>query len=196
MGQRRNTKRPKVGTKKKSTAKKRTTKRKKAVQKKKRDLVKTPGLNKNLFSRIKQEYHDLDYSNNLSIKDQKWMSQFMEEYLGAQLDEETLQNKYKRKAFHKSKKKRKDCFDRNNARQRDIYGLSRAIGTLDNLDAPMIENMEEAHVDPNYEEIHIEILEAESEQNSILSLKEYETLKDNLTPEAKAFYIKHYKLGK
>lgn len=194
MGQRRNTKRSKVRTKKKSSRKTSKAKKKKVIQKKKRDLVKTPGLNKNLFSRVKQEYHDLDYSNNLSAKDQVWMSQFMEEYLGAQLDEDTLKNKYKRKAFHKSKKKRKDCFDRNNARQRDIYGLSRAIGTLDNLDAPMIEHMDEAHVDPNYEEMHIEILEAESEQNSILSLKEYEILKDNLTPEAKAFYIKYYKL--
>lgn len=118
----------------------------------------------------------------------------MEEYLGAQLDEDTLRNKYNRKAFHKTKKRRKDCFDRNNARQRDIYGLSRATGTLDGLEQTLLDKLDEKAELLNTEEATIELLEAEKEYSNILSLKEYEVLKDQLTPEVKEFYIKHYKL--
>lgn len=104
-------------------------------RKKKRDITAHPGLDKKLFSKVKQEYHDMDYINQLDDKSKKWLSQFMEEHLGAQLDPDTLKNKYNRKAFHKTKKMRKDCFDRNNARQRDIYGLSKAIGKLDDYNS-------------------------------------------------------------
>jgi len=104
-------------------------------KRKKRDVVKYPGLNKTLFSKVKQEYHDIDYIDQLSDKEKSYLSQFMGEYLGAQLNEDTLKNKYNRKAKHKSKKHRKDCFDRNNARQRDIYGLGRAMGCLDDYDS-------------------------------------------------------------
>lgn len=107
---------------------------------KKRDVTPFPGLDKKLFSKVKQEYHDIDYSHTLSDKDKKWLSQFMEEHLGAQLKEETLKNKYNRKPFHKSKKHKKDCFDRNNARQRDIYGLNKATGTLDDYDSTGVNN--------------------------------------------------------
>ena len=105
------------------------------AKKRKRDLVKYPGLDKRFFSKIKQEYHDIDYAHKLSDKDQKWLSQFMEENLGAQLNEKTLKNKYNKKPIHKSKAQKKDCYDRNNARQRDIYGLSRATGKLNDYDS-------------------------------------------------------------
>jgi hypothetical protein len=193
MGKRRTTKRPRPKLKRRKNSKPKTVARKR-TPKKKRDLVKTPGLNKNLFSRVKQEYHDIDYAQHLSKKDQIWLSQFMEEDLGAQLNEVTLKNKYNRKAMNKSKKQRKNCFDRNNARQRDIYGLSRAGGKLDHLDQPMLDMLDSTIEDPNYEGSRIEILEATEESNDILSLKEYEVLKDHLTPEANAFYIKHYKI--
>lgn len=193
MGKRRNTKRPKsrpaVSKKRKSKVKK-----KKVIPKKKRDIVKTPGLNKNLFSKVKQEYHDIDYAGELTHKEQVWLSQFMEEYLGAQLDEKRLMYKYARKAMHKTKRQRKDCFDRNNARQRDIQGLGRAMGTLNGMDRFVLDILDEAAEDPNFEELRIELIEAEKVFDSILSLEEYETLKDRLTPDVNEFYIKHYKI--
>lgn len=107
----------------------------KAKKRKKRDSIAHPGLDKKLFSKIKQEYHDIDYAHTLDDKSKKWLSQFMEEHLGAQLNEQTLKNKYNRKPLHKTKKRVKDCYDRNNARQRDIYGLSKATGRLDDYNS-------------------------------------------------------------
>jgi len=85
---------------------------------------KYPGLNKNLFSKIKQEYFDIDYTDKLDTKELKeFMSKFNEEYLGANLNGNG-------KRLHKTKKLRKDCFDMNNARNRDVYSVSRATGRL------------------------------------------------------------------
>lgn len=83
-----------------------------------------PGLKKSKFSRIKQEYFDQDYIDKLSDKDKAWLSKFNDEYLGANLKDGG--NK-----FHKTKRLKKDCFDRNNARNRDIYGDAKAGGRLE-----------------------------------------------------------------
>lgn len=96
---------------------------KKKKARKKRDTKKYPGLDKTLFSKIKQEQWDLDYIEQLSPEDKKFMSKFMEEFVGARLNG-------KGKKLHKTKKLTKDCFDRNNARNRDIYAIARATGTL------------------------------------------------------------------
>lgn len=91
--------------------------------KKKRSTKKYPGLEKNLFSKIKQEQWDLDYVDQLSEKDKKFMSKFMEEFVGARLNGSG-------KKLHKTKKLTKDCFDRNNSRNRDVYAIARATGRL------------------------------------------------------------------
>lgn len=92
--------------------------------KKKRDLTRFPGLNKNLFSKIKQEQFDYDYIDKLNPEEKEWLSKFTEEYLGARLNGEG-------KKLHKNKRLRKDCFDRNNARNRDIFSIAQATGSLD-----------------------------------------------------------------
>lgn len=91
---------------------------------KKRNQTKTPGLEKRLFSKIKQEYHDIDYVDKLSDAEKKFMSTFMEEWLGARLN-------HSGKKMHRKKAERKRVFDMNNARQRDIYSLSKAQGMLE-----------------------------------------------------------------
>ena len=91
---------------------------------KKRSKTKTPGLQKNLFAKVKQEYHDLDYIDTLSAEEKEFMSQFMEEWLGARLNHE-------RDKMHSTKAERKRVYDMNNARQRDIYSQARAMGKLE-----------------------------------------------------------------
>lgn len=130
--------------------------------KKKRDVKQYPGLDRKLFSRVKQEYHDIDYAHKLSDDDKAWMSQFMEEHLGANLDEERLDNKYGNEPFHNTRELRKDCFDRNNARQRDIYGLNKATGTLDSFDKA-IEYLEDlSDKDLTFEERFLDKLDKKS----------------------------------
>lgn len=103
------------------------TKARKSPKKKTKKVIKrsrghNPGLKKGKFSRIKQEYFDQDYIDKLSDKDKAWLSQFNDEWLGANT---------KDARFHKSKKAKKRCNDQNNARNRDVYSNTRATGRLD-----------------------------------------------------------------
>lgn len=118
----------------------------------KRDRKKNPGLDKHLFSRVKQEYHDYDYVDKLSDKDKEWLSTFTEEYLGARLN-------HKKKKLHRTKKMKRDCFNRNNARQRDTYSIARATNALLYAEGPV------SPVDTGLtEDDIIELLDAEKER--------------------------------
>lgn len=87
-------------------------------KKSKRSRVKNPGLKKQYNSKVKQEYIDYDYVDKLSPEEAEWLNKFSEEYIGAKLNHHD--------ALHDTPELRKDCFDRNNARQRCIYGNSKA----------------------------------------------------------------------
>lgn len=97
---------------------------------KKREKTKYPGLDKHLFSKIKQEYHDIDYVNKLNDEEKKWLSQFMEEHLGANVNPKYHERKYNKDVFHQGLEERRKCFGPNNSRIRDIYSNHRVLGTL------------------------------------------------------------------
>ncbi len=88
-----------------------------------------PGLKYNLFSKIKQEYHDYDYLDKLSPEEKEWLSQFTEEYLGANL--KPNKKHYKRKKNIHPAKYNKEIFGANNSRNRDIHSISKVTGKLD-----------------------------------------------------------------
>lgn len=93
--------------------------------KKRRSDVKYPGLNPSYNSKIKQEYLDYDYVSKLSDKDKEFLNKFTEEFYGAALDVHNLENN-----LHNTPKLKKDCQDRNNARNRCIYSIQRATNRL------------------------------------------------------------------
>lgn len=102
--------------------------------KKKRDQTKNPGLDKRLFSKIKQEYHDIDYIDSLSAEEKDWLSRFMEEHLGAN-------DKHKGKKIYKrldTKAGRKKIYDPNNQRNRDVYARAKAAGMTLDLDPKFV----------------------------------------------------------
>lgn len=115
----------------------------------KRDKVKTPGLRKDKFSKIKQEYHDIDYAHKLDAKDAQWLNNFMEEDLGARLN-------HPGKKVYRKKADKRACYQRNNERNRDLYAASRATGTLLTASDTAIENyldslMEQTYLNPEDE---------------------------------------------
>lgn len=61
--------------------------------------------------------------DELSEKEKQWLNKFTEEYVNANLDSKNL-----RKNLHKTKKLKKDCYDRNNARNRCILTQVKAQG--------------------------------------------------------------------
>lgn len=64
---------------------------------------------------------DQDYIKELSDEEKEFLNKFNEEYYGAVLDYEDLS-----KNFHNTKELKKDCTDRNNARNRCMYGIAKA----------------------------------------------------------------------
>jgi hypothetical protein len=58
---------------------------------------------------------DQNYFDKLSPEEKKWLSQFNEEYYGNTI------SKNRRKAFHKTKKAKREIYRQTNARYRDIY---------------------------------------------------------------------------
>jgi hypothetical protein len=131
----------------------------------KRDYVKIPGLYRYLYSKIKQEYFDLDYLND--IKNDKeallFIGKFMDEDLNARFtkNEENL---------FKSDEEKRASYNRNNFRNRDIMGIARATGMLVYRDVQeFIEQEELISSDTNSaENALIELIDAkrEAERNT------------------------------
>lgn len=92
--------------------------------KSRRDGVKYPGLEGRFFSRVKQEYHDIDYAHKLNEKEKAWMNSFMEEDLGANFDHPG------KKIYKNSNPKRKASYRRNNYRNLDMYGQAKVQGKV------------------------------------------------------------------
>lgn len=91
-------------------------------------------------SKIRQEYTDLDYIDKLDntkknvrlpdgtmVTEFEYMNIFMKEWNNADVSK---QSEAKKNKLHRTAKEVKDCTDRNNARNRDVYGQARASNTL------------------------------------------------------------------
>lgn len=68
---------------------------------------------------------DYDYLAKLSPKEKEWLNKFTKEYVNAEIN-----TKQPRRNLHKTKSLKKDCYDRNNARNRCIYTRSKASYNL------------------------------------------------------------------
>lgn len=109
--------------KKKETGK--TSKDTPKKRKTKRSQLEFPGLVKGATSRIRQEYLDQDYIDRLSPQDKDWLNRFNEEWLGANF-------KHPGDTIHKTDAARKEIYNRNNARNRDLLGQLKAQNKLMN----------------------------------------------------------------
>jgi hypothetical protein len=90
----------------------------------KRKRTKYPGLNKNCYSRIKQEFFDLDYVDKLSEEEKQWMNDFMNGHLGANTKDTPIFPNYEDK---------QKCWKMNNDRNIDTYSIKRVTGELSDV---------------------------------------------------------------
>ena len=116
-----------VSSKQKKQTKKSSTKK----RRNRRQLTKNSALKPKYNLKIRQEVIDYDYLGKLKEQELAWLNQFTEEYVNAGM--KSSKEKYG-KNLHKTKKKRKECVDNNNARNRCQYGLSKVGGKLDNIE--------------------------------------------------------------
>lgn len=95
----------------------------------------------NLKTRI--DMIDYDYIDKLSDKEKDWLNRFTEEFTNANLN-------HKGKKLHKSKKQKKDCYDRNNARNRCILTKAKASGravSLEDINNKVVDTVEDKVID-------------------------------------------------
>lgn len=162
-------------------AKKRTKAKTKNRTKKKKTIREThqfPALNKRFFSKVKQEFHDIDYVHLLNEKEKSILNSFLEETLGARFNHEG-------KKIYKSKAKKLEIFNQNNARQRDIYSIAKSSGKFADVDVDQaLELWESRYTNHDYEPVV-------QEENDMLSLREYKALLNSgayVPMEVLAFY--------
>lgn len=70
---------------------------------------------------------DYDYLDKLSEKEKEWLNAFTEEYVHANMN-------HKGKKLHKTQKLKRDCYNRNNARNRCIWTRAKASGMVMDID--------------------------------------------------------------
>lgn len=122
---------------------------------------------------------DQDYLNKLSPKEMDWLNKFNREYVGASLDSENP-----KRNLHKSKRMRKDCYDRNNSRNRDVLTRAKASSQTVNYD-DLIEEIDHSHNENNI----IEKIDQEEIIKSIewlaeeLNIDDSEDLEDSIINE-------------
>lgn len=127
-----------------------------------RNRNKYPGLVKELNLKIRQELIDQDYIDKLSETEKEWLNRFNNEYVSASVYPK--KTKDKQKLLHNTKKLKKDCTDRNNWRNNDVYGIKKISNMLkeekeyislvednSNLTADEIENLMVEMIDDKLE---------------------------------------------
>lgn len=88
-----------------------------------RTKTKYPALKRHLNLKTRYDALDYDYVEKLSEDEKDWLNRFSEEYINANFN-------HPGKVLHKTKKLKKDCYDKNNSRNRDIFTKSKAAGQL------------------------------------------------------------------
>lgn len=101
--------------------------------KNKRSRTKYPALKPELNLKTRYELIDYDYVDKLSEEEKAWLNKFTEEYVNASLNTEDLD-----KNLHNTEELKKDCYRRNNARNRDILTKAKASGNHISTDEMLI----------------------------------------------------------
>jgi hypothetical protein len=127
----------------------------------KRSKAKYPNLEPRLNSRVRQELIEVDYLHKLNEDELEWLNKFNGEYVNASFNRDGSD-------IDSSDAGRKASYDRNNARNRDLYGLIKsrvALTKLVNYDEslPLVELEQSKYTSPDSVETayldYIDVLE-------------------------------------
>lgn len=101
--------------------------KKKEAVRKKRDLDRYPALNPRLNAKTRFEVLDMDYIKKLDDKSLQYLNQFMAEYVSGAFKKND-EGDYSKENFHKTIEERRECYNRNNTRNRCGLTISNATG--------------------------------------------------------------------
>lgn len=94
---------------------------------KKRELDKYPALNPRLNAKTRFEVLDMDYLKKLDDAQLQYLNQFMAEYVSGAFKKDA-EGGYSSDNMHKTVEERRDCYTRNNVRNRCGLTVSNATG--------------------------------------------------------------------
>jgi hypothetical protein len=103
------------------------------MKKNKRSKTKYPALKPELNLKTRYELIDYDYLNKLSEEEKEWLNKFTEENINASLNTQNIEEN-----FHNTDELKKDCYRRNNARNRDVLTRAKASGNHVSTDELLI----------------------------------------------------------
>lgn len=135
---------------------------KKKKRKTRRENQNYPDLDPRFNLKSRMELIDQDYLDKLSKEELEWLNKFNKETISASFNQENP-----RKNLHKTKKLRKECYDRNNARNRDVLTRAKAANQLDDY-----EELVEKPESNDYEDRLIEELDKKEIREAIDYLAE------------------------
>lgn len=104
-----------------------------------RKSVKYPALIKKYNVRNRHDLMDIDYLDKLSEDEKAWLNNFNEEVICA-----------KPKKLYKSKKKKRELYNENNARQRDMYSRAKSDKKLVSIEQDINSKSEESESKKNF----------------------------------------------
>lgn len=132
---------------------------KKKKSKSVRDRTKYPGLTKKANRWNIQHYMDFDYLDKLSDKEKEFLSQFATEHYSADFRGDAT--------LIKGKKKRREIYNNNNARNRDLYSLAQGYGGIESF----IKYNPETKSPENIKVEKVETLNPEDALNELIDIK-------------------------
>lgn len=156
--------------------------------------VRLKSLNPAYQPRVRKELIDFDYIDQLNDDDKKWLAQFVDESIGANI-RKTKNGKIRAGHIHNTLELAKECYDANNKRNNDVLSVTKANGLLSDIQQATDKNDGWYITNSNLtEEAILAKIDNNNEEDMILTLDEYKKLKKNLTKEMIDFYDKYYKL--
>lgn len=93
--------------------------KKNAKKKTRRSEVKYPALDPKYMPKVRQEYADIDYVDQLTEDEKAWLNKFIDEELNASF-------KNDERDLTQDPEKKREIYANNNARNRCLYGITKA----------------------------------------------------------------------
>lgn len=112
-------------------------KKKSKKPKNRRENEANPNLNPRFNLKTRSDLIDFDYLDKLNPKELAFLNQFVKEEINAGVDKNPKKNR-----FNKTKKDVKRCYDKNNARNRDVLSRAKASKQLLDMESELVVKLE------------------------------------------------------
>lgn len=159
-----------------------------------KDNVREESLYPKDQTRVRKELLDYDPKFLKDLKENhpeeyRYLAQFTDEWAGGAVSKDE-NGKVKKGYLHKTHALAKDVYDRNNWRNNDVHGVSKANSLLTNIENKLKDEDGWYIKNPNLTE---DALNMKIDQVvEVLSWEEYQDLKFNMTEEMILFYETYY----